>query len=155
MPFLSHGKKVILDSPSKWNIWFVPYFVFQAQKRGYIPVNKHSSLENGSFDWVDVFSYWKWWYSSIAMLVYQKRTPRVFLHFRLTSPSSPTAPGWQYIPGGDLHELARRCATEPGPEREAKVPARRTDGVEGCCFLGGWKIGTWITFNERFFLIGG
>eukprot|EP00434_Breviolum_minutum_P033458 symbB.v1.2.029604.t1/scaffold3254.1/size60169/2 len=27
----------------------------------------------------------------------------------------------EYIPGGDLHELARRCATEPGPEREAKA----------------------------------
>ena len=47
------------------------------------------------------------------------------------------APGWQYIPGGDLHELARRCATEPGPEREAKVPGRRTDGVGRVLFFWG------------------
>ena len=88
---------------------------------------------------------WKWWYSSIAILDLPEANSKGF-------PSSPTAPGWQYIPGGDLHELARRCATEPGPEREAKVPGRRTDGVGRMVFFWReWKIGTWIPFNERFF----
>lgn len=27
----------------------------------------------------------------------------------------------EYICGGDIHDLARRCMTEPGPEREAKA----------------------------------
>ena len=30
-------------------------------------------------------------------------------------------PSRQYICGGDIHDLARRCTTEPGPEREAKA----------------------------------